>query len=186
MFGCRFKPFGTACTDCEAKLPAGTVVPAVPAEPNPPVLRRVHVSECPDCFAVPGADHMIDLVHPDTDRSLINSKTLEEIAVQNPGAVRMKVADYLAQKAARQNSPVTWNEVTEERYWEMLEVLPPACMGIGVFCVGEPHDHCAATGQPRFQAYRKMDGKHFASSRPVTVKELSALIGQPLRNDYIS
>lgn len=24
----RFKPFGTACTECEATLPAGTVLPA--------------------------------------------------------------------------------------------------------------------------------------------------------------
>lgn len=28
IFTPRFKPFGTACTDCESTLPAGTVVPA--------------------------------------------------------------------------------------------------------------------------------------------------------------
>ena len=27
VFNPRFKPFGTACTDCEATLPAGTIVP---------------------------------------------------------------------------------------------------------------------------------------------------------------
>ncbi len=28
IFTPRFKPFGTACTDCEATLPPGTEVPA--------------------------------------------------------------------------------------------------------------------------------------------------------------
>lgn len=28
MFTPRFKPFGTACTDCERDLPEGTTVPA--------------------------------------------------------------------------------------------------------------------------------------------------------------
>ena len=31
MFNPRFKPFGTACYDCETTLPAGTTLPATPA-----------------------------------------------------------------------------------------------------------------------------------------------------------
>ena len=32
MFPPRFKPFGTACVECEKTLPAGTVVPAPVAQ----------------------------------------------------------------------------------------------------------------------------------------------------------
>ncbi len=32
IFTPRFKPFGTACIECEAKLPEGTQVPAVNQE----------------------------------------------------------------------------------------------------------------------------------------------------------
>lgn len=32
IFNPRFKPFGTACTDCEAILPEGTKVPETPLE----------------------------------------------------------------------------------------------------------------------------------------------------------
>lgn len=44
--------------------------------------------------------------------------------------------------------PVTWIEVTEERYDEMLGVLPPALMIGDGFLVGEPSDHrmCEVTG----------------------------------------
>ena len=31
IFNPRFKPFGTACVDCERDLPEGTVVPPKPA-----------------------------------------------------------------------------------------------------------------------------------------------------------
>jgi hypothetical protein len=45
-----------------------------------------------------------------------------------------------------------WNEVSEARYNEMLEALPPAVWaGLG-FLVGEPFDH-TADGYPRFTAF---------------------------------
>jgi hypothetical protein len=33
---------------------------------------------------------------------------------------------------------MTWKPATKARYWDMLEVLPPAVMGGGAFMVGEP------------------------------------------------
>jgi hypothetical protein len=35
MFTPRFKPFGTACVQCEETLPPGTELPATPADPKP-------------------------------------------------------------------------------------------------------------------------------------------------------
>jgi hypothetical protein len=32
MFSPRFPPFGTACSDCERDLPAGTTVPGTPED----------------------------------------------------------------------------------------------------------------------------------------------------------
>jgi hypothetical protein len=56
----------------------------------------------------------------------------------------------------------TWKESTEKRYWEMLEVLPPAAMtGLG-FLVGEPFDHgtCTVKGftLPRYSAFAEIEG----------------------------
>ena len=45
-----------------------------------------------------------------------------------------------------------WIETTEERYDEMLGVLPPAYWSSIGFLVGEPMDH-NANGQPRFSAF---------------------------------
>lgn len=71
--------------------------------------------------------------------------------------------------------PVEWKECTEERYWEMLECVPPAVMGGGGFMVGEPYDHIqdAETGKwvPTFHAFRKIAGKHYAASAPMTIRE---------------
>lgn len=83
----------------------------------------------------------------------------------------MSIDDFCRAKAARQDTAIQWSETTEEMYWEMLEVLPPAVMLPIGFLVGEPCDHHAGNGQPRFQAYVKADGKHWAASRPMTVKE---------------
>jgi hypothetical protein len=53
----------------------------------------------------------------------------------------------------------------------MLEVLPPAVMARGGFLVGEPWDHHALTGRPRYAAFVELGGRWFESTRPVTVAE---------------
>jgi len=134
-------------------------------------------SDCRWCFAVPGANHIIDVVHPSTGRTVCFDRTLEDVQVEEPGAVRMLVDDFCEAKAARQHTPITWDDVSESRFTEMLECLPPALMLSGGFLVGEPWDHDAGNGQPRFQAFRRRSGKHYASSRPMTKAEFRKAMG---------
>lgn len=52
-------------------------------------------------------------------------------------------------------------EVTEEKYEEMLGILPPAAMCSNAFLVGEPVDHGGEGYAPRFDLYFTRDGKYF-------------------------
>jgi hypothetical protein len=79
---------------------------------------------------------------------------------------------------------MNWKETTEERYWEMLEILPPATMtGLG-FLVGEPMDHraCPVTGNfgARFEAYAKDGEKYFVASEPMTVAGFKTVTARDL------
>ena len=129
-----------------------------------------------ECFAVPGSSSMIDVIHPVTGKTLIYGKTLDDVRAE-PGyekAERMSVDDFCTAKASRQDTPITWTETTEEKFWDMLEVLPPAARFNGGFLVGEPWDHHAITGQPRFAAYREQFDKFYVASRPMTRTEFRA------------
>lgn len=68
-----------------------------------------------------------------------------------------------------------WIEVTEERYDEMLGVLPPEIMtGLG-FLVGEPSDHmtCSVTGRlaANYQPFVQICGKFYECESCMTVAE---------------
>ncbi len=76
-----------------------------------------------------------------------------------------------ARRYAADILPLSWIEVTEEEYDEMLNILPPAYMGRGGFLVGEPMDHRGENGSPRFSAFLARDGKHLKASRPMTIAE---------------
>lgn len=77
---------------------------------------------------------------------------------------------------------VQWKEVTEERYNEQRDVLPPACnmsRGYG-FCVGEPWDHGLCTvmniqDTPRWQVFINADGKFYEADKPMTLPEFRRL-----------
>ena len=133
-----------------------------------------HDTDVTEAFAVPGEGHIIDCIHPATGRSVYQDETLEQIRARYPGAERVLIADWIAAKAARQRTPITWDACTEEVYDRMLEVLPPASMRAGGFLVGEPSDHEADTGRPRYAAYRQWDSECFAASRPLTIPEFLA------------
>jgi hypothetical protein len=60
----------------------------------------------------------------------------------------------------------------------MLNVLPPAAWIGGAFMVGEPTDHCAETGRPRFQAYRERGMQFEVASRPMTIAEFRAEVSK--------
>lgn len=138
-------------------------------------------NEPTDCFATPGADFIVDMVHPDTGLSCIYGRSLEDIRREYPNAIRMPLAAHSAAKAERQRVPFTWEPTTREKYDEMLECLPPACHRATGFLVGEPWDHDALSGQPRFQAFRVVPGmlpRYVVASRPLTRQEfLDALRG---------
>ncbi len=127
------------------------------------------------CIAVPGCGHIIDGINPATGRTRIYGRTLEDVQVEAPGAVSMPLEQFCADKAARQDTPITWDEITAEQYDYWLECLPPAAWENGAFLVGEPSDHHAQSGRPRYQACKAWGGKHYASNRPLTVKEFKAI-----------
>ena len=122
-----------------------------------------------ECYA--NAQTLVDLIDPANGLTVCYGKTLEVVRSEHPDAERMTVAEFCRRKAEQQRTPITWTETTEERYYEMLSVLPPACMRGGGFLVGEPYDHDAGNGQPRYDAFRSRGGRFEASSRPLTVAE---------------
>jgi hypothetical protein len=125
-------------------------------------------------FAVPGQHTIIDTVRPD-GRSAIYNETLDEVRARYPGAVLISVADWQAARTAEQDEPVKWEPIEEDRYWYFLEALPPACLTRLGFLVGEPIDHHAGTGAPRYQACIAKGGQYFASSRPMTRAEFAVI-----------
>ena len=133
-----------------------------------------------ECFAIPGHT-MIDTIDSETGLTHIYRKTLDDVRAEvhtwadYSKAERMTIDAFRQSKADAQDTPITWELITEERYWEMLECLPPALWTGNGFLVGEPYDHHAITGQPRFQACMKKWNEHFASSRPMTKAEFRAL-----------
>lgn len=88
---------------------------------------------------------------------------------------------------------IEWQEVSRERYWDMLELLWPACnmaKGYG-FLVGEAWDHgpCTVTGEaalPRYAPFLQQNEaedwrdeaprwRYFEGDRPMTLREFRAL-----------
>lgn len=108
---------------------------------------------------------------------MIFGRTLEEVQRTDPGAVRMRLADWASAKAAKQDAPGRWELTTEERYDNLLGALPPAARRGSAFLVGEASDHHAGTGQPRFQACCQRGDSFFAYSRPMSHAEFVAEFG---------
>ncbi len=146
----------------------------------------MNILEATHAFAEPGQSWLIDMIHPETGRSFVNGDDLASMRVRHPRAEIVEYSAWARAKAEAQDEPGAWSPVTEDRYLEMLGVLPPAAMKAGAFLVGEPYDHHARSGQPRFACFRKTaDGTHEEYSRPMTHAEFVALFGQ-CSSDYIS
>ena len=124
-----------------------------------------------EVFAVPGESSFIDAIHPETGLSVYAGENLEQVQLRYPGAVRMGFDAWMASKVEQQNPPLVWDTVTEEEYYRLFECLPPEAYASGYFLVGEPDDHCAKTGKPRFRAYGKRGEEYVKASRPMTVAE---------------
>ena len=123
------------------------------------------------CVATADGSTCIDLIGTD-NRTECFGRTLDEVRREYPGAEIMPLETFCRRKAALQRTPITWTKTTRKRYVEMLEVLPPAEWQQGGFLVGEPFDHDALTGRPRYQAFRKRGPYAYeVASRPLTVAE---------------
>ena len=143
---------------------------------------KLSLNDCTHCIAVPGQDTAIDLVHPITGRTIYGNKTLAEIKAERPeyaDAELLPFDEFSRQVAERQHSPIKWEATTEEAYTYGLEVLPPAAWVRGGFLVGEPYDHDAGNGQPRFQAFRHKGDQYEKANRPMTRAEFR----QAMAND---
>lgn len=134
------------------------------------------------CFAVPGY-MLIDIVNPDTGKTAIYGKSLDEVRQNHHDAILMGVGEFCRSKAASQDTAITWHQVTEEKFYDMLGCLPPACHTKRGFLVGEPSDHHAITGKPRFQAYLHQtcgdddwqEHCYYVSNRAMTVSEFRTI-----------
>lgn len=137
-------------------------------------MKEITLEDCVDCVIVPGYTHPYTLLHPGTGRSIYGGETLEEIQKQYPTAIKMNYKEYAAERTARLNGPVTWNEITEAQFDEWLDCVPPVAFDGNSFMVGEPADHFGPNGAVRYQACFRRGGKHYASSRAMTVLEFKA------------
>ena len=71
------------------------------------------------------------------------------------------------------NASLSIEEVTGDRYYEMLNVLPPERMRGGAFLVGEPFDH-NGKGESRFDYFFKKDGYCYYGGL-LTTREFDAM-----------
>ena len=120
-----------------------------------------------DCVYVPGSHTVIDLLRANGLTACFG-ESLDQVRKRYPGAEICRFRDWRVNKGNEQDGPVTWTETTEREFMRALEVLPPAIMERGGFLLGEPFDHHAMTGQPRYAAYVKRGGRFFAASRHMT------------------
>jgi hypothetical protein len=78
------------------------------------------------CFHVPGRTNIIDLATAD-NRGMYSGETLEQLQKEYPGTQLMDIdaADAMVEKAKHEKYVYGPIEITEERFTEMLEILPP-------------------------------------------------------------
>jgi len=125
------------------------------------------------CFASKATGTVVDVLRDD-GKTFYYGKTLEDVRREYPDAEKMTLDAFCTWKAEQQRTPIAWAETTEARFYDMLGCLPPAAYGGGGFLVGEPMDHDAGNGQPRYDAYRQVGERYLVASRPLTRAEFRA------------
>jgi hypothetical protein len=134
------------------------------------------MSEQEQCYASRIRGTIIDTIRSD-GLTTCYGKTYTQVLKEYPDAYRTSVIDFCAWKGQQQRSPITWSETTEEIFMDMLNVLPPAIMLTNGFLVGEAADHEADTGKPRYDGFKQIGDKFYASSRPMTRAEFKKEVG---------
>lgn len=146
-------------------------------ETQPPSLQGGE--DCEQCYVSKAQRIIIDVIRDD-GLTFFQGKTFEQVRRENPDAEKMSVDAFCQWLAEQQRTPIEWQETTKEKFMYMLEVLPPAAgasFGYQAFLVGEPWDHDALNGRPRYQAYRKWGESYQVSNRPITVTEFMQEVG---------
>ena len=69
-----------------------------------------------------------------------------------------------------------WHEISEERMWEFLEILPPIYIPRG-FMVSEPAAH-TERGIPIYAAVVTVRGRHFMRELPYDKAEIAAALAE--------
>lgn len=128
-----------------------------------------------NCYVDYSIATVIDIIDPNSGLTFYAGETFDQIRTRWPDATLTTLDDFCVWKAALQRSPIVWYETTESELEKMLCVLPPEDRHNGGFLVGEPGDHYADTGEPRFQAYRETpDGRFLRSNRCLSRAEFRA------------
>lgn len=93
------------------------------------------------CLYVPGNYYIEGFI---VDGATEYSKTpVEDYIKDNPGTEiwEFDLACEEIQKVAKKKFITDWKEITKEKWWEMLEVLPPerwqTCQGVEIFRMSE-------------------------------------------------
>jgi hypothetical protein len=129
-----------------------------------------------NCYASRERSTIIDTIRAD-GLTTYSRMSWEQIKAKYPSAYRTTVDEFCAWKGEQQRTPISWSETTEQVYDEMMGALPPAFWLTNGFLVGEPNDHEADTGEPRFDGFKHKDGKFYAASRPMTRAEFKRDVG---------
>ena len=133
------------------------------------------IFEFQECYTLPDFDCMSDTIHPITGLTTYGGKSEADVRKEHPTILRMTTDAFCQKKAELQNAPVEWIPTDKDQYDLSFECLPPAFFDSGRFLVGEPVDHCAKSGRPRYDGYCARQGAYFRTSRPMTVSDFKAL-----------
>ena len=104
-------------------------------------------------------------------QTIYGRKPVDKVLAENPSYKLVEYDEYVAAASAEQDQPIVWSPLSEEDYYEKMDCLPPAVARSYGFLLGEPQDHYAATGKPRFAAFLKLGPRFCRSSRPLRVEE---------------
>lgn len=98
------------------------------------------------CFCDRSTLSCIDMVKPDSspEMGLYSKETIEQLATKYPGVEIMDFDEFAAFKERALSSQP--KEITEERYMEMLCVLPP-------------EDHVVGIGDESFKCCERLSGR---------------------------
>lgn len=89
--------------------------------------RKLSYEAFTECWYVPGETHIVDLIHPDDGLTLHYSENALAVRDRYPGAERMSCDDAwkAIDSAALTRYRHDTTEVSEERFMDALNVLPP-------------------------------------------------------------